>query len=95
MGISVYRRRGAVAQDELIQDTSVEGESLSLLTATVDYISEHYMEDIAMRTGFQTTGAFTRNFKKLVGELPKDWRKKVRESETNMGNYNVSLLKGW
>ena len=137
------------AQDEVIQDTSVAGESLSLLTATVDYISEHYMEDIgiedllrignmseshyrrkfkeyfntspaeyinlvridhacelltqtddkiediAMRTGFQTTGAFTRNFKKLVGELPKDWRKKVRESETNMGNYNVSLLKGW
>lgn len=68
MGISVYRRRGAVAQDEVIQDTSVAGESLSLLTATVDYISEHYMEDIAMRTGFQTTGAFTRNFKKLVGE---------------------------
>lgn len=122
MGISVYRRRGAAAQDEVIQDTSVAGESLSLLTATVDYISEHYMEDIviedllrignmseshyrrkfkeyfntspaeyinlvridhacelltqtddkiediAMRTGFQTTGAFTRNFKKLAGE---------------------------
>ena len=137
------------AKDTVFKESSVEGESLELLTATVDYISEHYMEDIgiedlirvgnmseshyrrkfkeyfntspaeyinlvridhacellaktddkiediAVRTGFQTTGAFTRNFKKLVGELPKDWRKKVRDSETNVGNYNVSLLKGW
>lgn len=137
------------AKDTVFKESPVEGESLSLLTATVDFISEHYMEDIgiedlirignmseshyrrkfkeyfntspaeyinlvridhacellaktddkiediAVRIGFQTTGAFTRNFKKLVGELPKDWRKKVRDSETNVGNYNVSLLKGW
>lgn len=57
--------------------------------------TDEKIEDIAIKTGFQTTGSFTRNFKKLVGELPKDWRKKVKESETNLGNYNVSLLKGW
>ena len=60
MGISVYRRRGAAAQDEVIQDTSVAGESLSLLTATVDYISEHYMEDIGIE-GLEKKGRGERN----------------------------------
>lgn len=57
--------------------------------------TDEKIEDIAVQTGFQTTGSFTRNLKKLVGELPKDWRKKVKDSGTNLGNYNVSMLKGW
>lgn len=49
--------------------------------------SDDTIENIAKQTGFQTIGAFTRNFKKLVGELPKDWRKRERVSETNISNY--------
>lgn len=135
--------------DPIMKETTVAGESYTLLLGTLDYIGQHYMEDIsiddltrissiseshyrrkfkeyfntspaeyinlvridhacellartdekiediAIQTGFQTLGSFTRNFKKLVGELPKDWRKKVKDSETNLGNYNVSMLKGW
>ncbi|MBO5153297.1 MAG: helix-turn-helix transcriptional regulator [Eubacterium sp.] len=135
--------------DHVIKENGVAGESYELMLETLDYIGQHYMEDIriddltrisniseshyrrkfkeyfntspaeyinlvridhacellaktdekiediAIQTGFQTTGSFTRNFKKLVGELPKDWRKKVKDSGTNLGNYNVSMLKGW
>lgn len=135
--------------DPIMKETTVAGEGYTLLLGTLDYIGQHYMEDIsiddltrissiseshyrrkfkeyfntspaeyinlvridhacellartdekiediAIQTGFQTLGSFTRNFKKLVGELPKDWRKKVKDSETNLGNYNVSMLKGW
>lgn len=135
--------------DHGIKENGVAGESYELMLETLDYIGQHYMEDIsiddltrvsniseshyrrkfkeyfntspaeyinlvridhacellaktdekiediAVQTGFQTTGSFTRNFKKLVGELPKDWRKKVKDSGTNLGNYNVSMLKGW
>lgn len=135
--------------DPIMKETTVAGENYTLLLGTLDYIGQHYMEDIsiddltrissiseshyrrkfkeyfntspaeyinlvridhacellartdekiediAIQTGFQTLGSFTRNFKKLVGELPKDWRKKVKDSETNLGNYNVSMLKGW
>lgn len=57
--------------------------------------SEDSIADIAIRVGFQTTGAFVRNFKKLVGEVPREWRKSAREGIKNPVNYNISVLKGW
>lgn len=57
--------------------------------------SEDNIADIAIRVGFQTTGAFVRNFKKLVGEVPREWRKSAREGINNPVNYNISVLKGW
>lgn len=57
--------------------------------------TDEKIETIAVKAGFQTTGSFIRNFKKVVGEVPRDWRKKAREKEDNPINYNVSILKGW
>lgn len=57
--------------------------------------SDDNLSDIALRSGFQTTGTFIRNFKRIVGAVPKDWRRMVRRGVDNPVNYNVSVLKGW
>lgn len=57
--------------------------------------SDAKLADVAVQIGFHTTGAFIRNFKKIVGELPKDWREKARKNMNNPVNYNVYVLKGW
>lgn len=53
------------------------------------------IENIAVATGFQTTGTMIRNFKKMLGMSPGEWRKKAREGQANLLNYRISILKGW
>lgn len=56
--------------------------------------SDENLTDIALQTGFRTNSAFIRNFKKIVGELPKDWRKKAREnSDEPVIINNISILR--
>ena len=57
--------------------------------------SNDNLSDIALRSGFQTTGTFIRNFKRIVGVVPKEWRKTAKNRVDNPANYNVSVLKGW
>lgn len=57
--------------------------------------SDCRLEDIAVRTGFQTSATFIRNFKKIVGIPPHQWKNETRQKEDNPCNYNVSVLKGW
>ncbi|MCI8490329.1 MAG: helix-turn-helix transcriptional regulator [Lachnospiraceae bacterium] len=58
-------------------------------------MTEYRVEDIAVRTGFHSTETFIRNFKKLTGYSPLQWRKMEKQKENNLQNYNVSILKGW
>ena len=53
------------------------------------------LEDIAVKVGFQASATFIRNFKKIVGTAPHQWRSAARGKEDNPSNYNVSVLKGW
>lgn len=57
--------------------------------------SDDNLSDIALRVGFQTTGTFIRNFKQIVGTVPKEWRRMAKNDVNNPVNYNVSVLKGW
>ena len=57
--------------------------------------SDDNLSDIALRSGFQTTSTFIRNFKRIVGVVPKDWRRMAKSGVDNPVNYNVSVLKGW
>ena len=50
---------------------------------------------MALRSGFQTTSTFIRNFKRIVGVVPKDWRRMAKSGVDNPVNYDVSVLKGW
>lgn len=57
--------------------------------------TEDRLEDISRMTGFSTSGVFIRNFKKIVGMLPRDWRRAAREKGDEPVHYNISVLKGW
>lgn len=57
--------------------------------------TEGKVEDIAVKTGYHTTETFIRNFKKLTGYSPLQWRKMEKRRENNLQNYNISVLKGW
>lgn len=57
--------------------------------------TDDQVENIALYTGFQTVGSLIRNFKKLVGVTPGEWRKRVQGNESHIANYKISILKGW
>lgn len=51
------------------------------------------MEDIAYRVGYQTVSTFNRNFKKITGATPYQW--KVHGSEWDVSGFNVTAMRGW
>lgn len=53
------------------------------------------VEEIAKRVGFSTSSTYMRNFKKITGKAPHQWRKAVRENPQNVSSYQSSILKGW
>lgn len=53
------------------------------------------MKDIAVRCGFITTSTFNRNFKKVIGVTPYQWKKSPENYETSILNFNISAIKGW
>lgn len=53
------------------------------------------MEEIGYRVGFQNTSTFTRNFKKLTGTTPFQWKKDQKNSENTIKNFKISAKKGW
>lgn len=57
--------------------------------------TEERVEDIALKVGFHASATFIRNFKKLTGYSPLQWRKMAKQKENNLLQYNVSILKGW
>ncbi len=57
--------------------------------------TDEAVERIAVLTGFQTAGSLIRNFKKMVGMPPGEWRKKIEGNESHLANYKISILKGW
>lgn len=57
--------------------------------------SDCEIAEAGRQAGFQTTGTFIRNFKKFMGEVPREWRKNSMKQIDNPTNYNVSVRKGW
>lgn len=57
--------------------------------------SDSDIAEVGVQAGFHTTGTFIRNFKKFVGEVPREWRKTSMKDIDNLTNYNVSVRKGW
>ncbi len=53
------------------------------------------MEDIAQTVGFETTLTFNRNFKRIVGISPYQWKIHPDNYEGKLLNYKISALKGW
>lgn len=53
------------------------------------------MEDIAQTVGFETTSTFNRNFKRILGISPYQWKMHPDNYEGKLLNYKISALKGW
>ncbi len=53
------------------------------------------MEDIAQTIGFETTSTFNRNFKRILGISPYQWKIHPDNYEGKLLNYKISALKGW
>ncbi len=51
--------------------------------------------DIAVRTGFTTLSTFNRNFQKVMGISPHEWRKSPEHYERKLLNYDIKTQKGW
>lgn len=61
-----------------------------LLKRTDDFVS-----DIANKCGFSTNSTFIRNFKKITGVSPNEWRKRPDHYEQQLLNARIHMENGW
>lgn len=53
------------------------------------------MEEIAVKVGFTTTSTFNRNFKRITGTSPYQWKKQPDNYESRLTECNILIEKGW
>ncbi len=53
------------------------------------------MEDVAEKVGFVTPSTFNRNFRRIIGTSPYQWKKRPDNHEGRLLDYKISALKGW
>ena len=53
------------------------------------------MEEIAEKVGFTTSSTFNRNFKRVTGTSPYQWKKQPDNSEGRLADFNILIEKGW
>ncbi len=56
---------------------------------------DYAMEEVGFRVGYQTPSTFNRNFKKLTGKTPYQWKKEENTQGISKKNYHISAKKGW
>lgn len=56
---------------------------------------DYAMEEVGFRVGYQTPSTFNRNFKKLTGKTPYQWKKEENTAGITKKNYKISAKKGW
>lgn len=57
--------------------------------------SDEKIEDIAAKVGFPVATTFSRNFKKITGYSPIQWKSLMKKEENIFLDYKISVLKGW
>ena len=58
-------------------------------------MSNDPIADIAYKTGFETLTTFNRNFKKILGISPREWRNHPENYERKLLKYNIQTEEGW
>lgn len=53
------------------------------------------MELVAEKSGFQSVSTFNRNFKKILGITPYQWKIHPENYEAKLLNYKISAYRGW
>ena len=77
--------------------TPVEYVNLSRVQAACDLMrkGDSQMKDVAMKVGYQTMSTFNRNFRRIIGTSPYQWKKEVDKEIEKIENYHISAQKGW
>ena len=57
--------------------------------------TEKSMKEISYQIGFENISTFNRNFKKLLGISPYQWKKSAQNYEGKLKNYRISAYRGW
>lgn len=57
--------------------------------------SRYSMEEVAQRVGYPTVSTFNRNFRRIVGTSPYQYKKNRENYEGKLLNFKVSAKKGW
>lgn len=53
------------------------------------------VEEVGYRVGFQNPSTFGRNFKKLIGQTPYQWKKETATTAGIIKNLKITAKKGW
>lgn len=53
------------------------------------------MEEIAFQVGYGDVSTFTRNFKKMFGMTPYQWKRSPDNYSSHISDFKVSVLRGW
>lgn len=83
--------------EENISMTPVEYLNQLRVKKACDLIKKtgYSMEEIAVKVGFTTTSTFNRNFKRITGTSPYQWKKQPDNYESRLSNFNILIEKGW
>ncbi len=82
---------------ECMNMTPVEYINLVRIQQSIDMMNKtHYsMEELAQRVGYQNISTFNRNFRKMIGTSPYQYKKNSNNFEGKLLNVKVSAKKGW
>lgn len=71
--------------------------NLIRVQAACDYLkrTDDYIMDIANKCGFPTFSTFSRNFKKVTGVSPNEWRKRPDNYEQQLLKSQIHSEEGW
>lgn len=77
--------------------TPVEYINLTRVQAACDLMRKgnDHMEEVAVKVGYQTMSTFNRNFSKIIGTSPYQWKKQRDKELDKIENYHISAKKGW
>ena len=53
------------------------------------------MLEVALRVGYQSVSSFDRNFQKIVGMTPYQYKKNSKDYKGKVLEYKISARKGW
>jgi len=57
--------------------------------------TDYSMDTIARRSGYPTMTTFDRNFRRVTGHTPLQWKKNPGNYEQKLRNYRIAAFQGW
>lgn len=53
------------------------------------------IQEVGFKVGFPVETTFLRNFKRITGDTPQTWKKRLKTDANYVSDYKISVLKGW